>query len=456
MKISSLLNINYPIYNKSIKYFSNEHLYFRNQLKSDTISFSAKEPTLIEDLREIENLPCACCGNPMLKNSVVNKFTTKDLYPSAYETLILLQEQNMDMQKATKEDREVYDYLLGFAAKHKENTINELFTHNQIKSYRKRLSHKEKEAFINIKERIKNIAFNSAQMVRKIEELHPVFQDTEQQAFNELKELSKLYPNETFHTILNKPEIKKIYLKNLQNKQIKIIKNINKLKENLPRRYQFELKEPIQKCIDIIKNEDETSVHIKQQIVDIIKLALNRIRTTKQAQEIFDELDKFPDSKNDVDALMIKGSQKTSNVLALILVTRPRNTREHALPQYRGGQDDENNYIYLCGKCNEERQNEIYTTFVKRKPQMPANTQKQINMIIQLINAGVIIKHDDYPKSIKQVLNKESGGSKNHKGKINIDISKLDINKARMNRDSYLSTPTPHYEKIKPKKISKN
>lgn len=425
MKISTFFNINYPIYNKTIKNFSNQPLHFQNQIKSDTISFGATKPALIEDLREIDNLPCACCGNPMLKNSVVNKFTTKDLYPSGYETLILLQEQEMNLQKESKEVREVYDYLLGFAAKHKENTINELFTHNQIKSYRKRLSHKEKEAFIDIKERIKNIALNSSQMIKKIEELHPVFQETEQQAFNELKELSKIYPNETFHSILNKPEIKNLYLKNLQNKQLKIIKNINILKEQLPRRYQFELKKQIQQCIEIIKNEDEKSTHIKQQIIDVIKQTLEHIKTTRVAKKIFEELDKFPDSKNDVDALMIKGSQKTSNVLALILVTRPRNTREHALPQYRGGENDENNYIYLCGKCNEERQNEIYTTFVKRKPQMPLNTQKQMDMIIQLINAGIIINHDAYPKAIKEVLNKESGGTRRHKGKINIDISKL-------------------------------
>lgn len=406
-------------------------------LKSDTVSFCKRPPYAVKDARELDDLPCACCGHIMTKNSLVNKFLNEKVYFPACQALLLMQKEGFILSEQPHEIVKAYEFLFAVSQKYKKQTVPELLSMEQVKNYRKHLSRRENLAFDEISEKSKLIARGSSYMIKAISSLNPDFQLTEKSAFNELKTLSKLYPEETFYEILNKPEVKSKYLYNLKQKQMNILRNIDVLKEDLPRRYQFAVDDCIKKSTEIFTNEQEIVIHKRKRVIEMFEVALARISTNKTVKKIMVEVNKLPNSQTDVDAFMIKSSQKTSNSLAETLVTRTRSTKEHVVPKHRvgdNGKDSISNYIYLCAKCNVERKMTEYTEFVEKHPEMIKNTQNQIDTMIRHINRGELNGYDEWPEKIKVVLNEESGGSSQRKGKINVNVEQLDRELAKKNR----------------------
>ena len=437
MKILPILfNNNFNNY-KSVKV--NNSNFAITPLPFDTVSFGSKKHSCtVKDARELEDLPCACCGHIMTKNSSVNRFLNEKIYFPAYQSLMLMQKEGFVLYEQPKEIINAFEFLYAVSQKYKKQTVPELLSMEQVKNYRKRLSLTENLAFDEICEQSKLIAHNSSYMIKAITSLNPDFQPIERIVFNELKALSKIYPEETFYEILNRPEVKEKYLKNLKQKQMKILHNIDELKEDLPRRYQFAIDDCINKAEEIFTNEQDVIIHKRKRVIEMFELALDRIKTNKTAKKIIEEINELPNSQTDVDAFMIKSSQKTSNSLAETLVTRTRSTREHVIPKHRVGHNGENtihNYIYLCSKCNVKRKTTEYSKFVEEHPEMPQNTQRQVETMIRYINKGVLIGYDDWPAKIKVTLNEESGATKKHNGKINVNIGMLDINSAMRNRE---------------------
>lgn len=436
MKILPILfNNNFNNY-KSVKV--NNSNFAITPLSFDTVSFGSKKHSCgVKDARELDDLSCACCGHIMTKNSSVNRFLNEKIYFPAYQSLMLMQKEGFVLYEQPKEIINAFEFLYAVSQKYKKQTVPELLSIEQVKNYRKRLSVQENLAFDEICEQSKLIAHNSSYMIKAISSLNPDFQPLEKMVFNELKALSKIYPEETFYEILNKSEVKEKYLKNLKQKQMKILHNIDELKEDLPRRYQFAIDDCINKAEEIFTNEQDVIIHKRKRVIEMFELALDRIKTNKTAKKIIEEINELPNSQTDVDAFMIKSSQKTSNSLAETLVTRTRSTREHVVPKHRVGHNGENtihNYIYLCGKCNVQRKTTEYSKFVDVHPEMPKNTQRQVDTIIRYINKGVLIGYDDWPAKIKVALNEESGATKKHNGKIDVNIGMLDIVSAMRNR----------------------
>lgn len=436
MKISLTLPIlhNYNSYNY-VKAKNNPTLHIQPTLSQDTVSFGRKKSNslFLHDIREIPELPCAICGNPMIENSRVNKFLEEKIYLPAYTTFILAQKQGLNFNNESKVFRDVYEFMLAYSLKKKHHNLNDVYSHKQINEYRESLSDDGKAAFDKIKDCARKVSKSSSFMIREIAKLNPVFQETEYIAFNELKELSKIYPDENFCEILNKPEVKDVYLTRLMRKQLLVLENIERMKKNLPRRYQFELGDVIIEAKGIFTTESEQVGHKRKRAIAAVEKVLDRIKNNADARAIIEEINKLPDSKTDSDAFLIKSSQKTSNSLAETLVNRIRNTNEHVIPHHRvgnNGASNRNNYICLCGKCNNDRKMEEYTTVVEKHPYMPKNTQRQIDKVIQYINKGRLAGHDEYPFIIKEVLNIESGGTNKRNGKINIDVSRLDKERA--------------------------
>lgn len=437
MKILPIMNIPNNLYVQKVNSYTAVSSAL-SPLPQDTVSFGSRRNYAVKDARELNDLPCACCGHKMTKNSLVNKFLNEKIYFPASFALPLMQKEGFILSEQPREIVRAYEVLYAISQKYKKQTVQELLSMEQVKNYRKNLSQCDNLAFDEISEKSKLVARSSSYMVKAISDLNPDFQLTEKRVFHELKTLSKLYPEETFYEILNKPEVKAKYLRNLKQKQMKVLLNIDILKQDLPRRYQFAVDDCIKSSMEIFTNERETVIHKRKRVIGLFDEALDRIKTNKTVKKIIEEVNKLPNSQTDVDAFMIKSSQKTSNSLAETLVTRTRSTKEHVVPKHRvgnNGEDSINNYIYLCSKCNVERKMTEYSEFIEKHPEMPQNAQRQMDVMIRHINRGELIGYDAWPDKIKVVLNQESGGSKKRKGKINVNIGKLDTDLAIRNRE---------------------
>ena len=403
-----------------------------SQPSFDTVSFKRKQDgPFISDMRELPNLTCACCGIKMMKNSDVNYFLNKKIYYPANISLRRIKtEQYFKESKVSEPMKQAYTLLKEYADHNPNLTMDEILSKRTIKDARKTLPQDVSEAFEDIRDMTKLVAHNSKYMVSAINELNPHFHKLEKKVFNELQELSKKYPNDTFYDILNKPNVYKHYEHNLVQKEIDILDKISEYIENAPQEFKTQTEEKIAIAKDIFQNESKDIYHKRGRVISMFSDFLKE-NPNEYSNEIQKMINQLPDSKTDVDAFMIKGSQKSSNAIIEILLNRVRNTFEHVKPHRRIGDNGPNsiyNYIGLCGKCNGERQRTEYDIFVQSHPEMIDNTQKQIDKIIYYINSGILTKHDLYPDKIQKALDIES------KGKIKININKLDLQKAKTNR----------------------
>lgn len=447
MKILSINTRNY-LYNQkdSSQVTLNNNKTYSKQIDKnissfDTVCFKQRtdekfnaENIFINDMREIEDLPCACCGVKMFKNSTVNEFLNDKVYYPAYISLQRIKrEEGFDEEKESFEVQEAYDYLCDYAFKHKDYTMNDIIGKQEIKDARKKMPMEVSEAFEYINEMTKLIAHNSRYIMDEMEKLNPQFKEPEKMIYEELQELSYKYPNKTFFDILNTPRIHEKHLSALKKKQMDALKDVYNLTPELKDESAQKLHENLKEAKKIFNEESAEITHKRGRVIKSFNNIIDNLDEGGQKKkELKKAIEKLPDSKTDLDAFMIKSSQKNSNAMIETLVGRIRNTFEHVKPHHRendNGKSNISNYICLCGKCNEKRKRTPYKIFLNTNKEMVHNSQRQINKIIYYINQGLLKGHDFYPNTIKKALGTESGN------KIIIDITKLNTDMAKANRD---------------------
>lgn len=427
----------------------------RNNPLCDTftsdISFkkAEKNSPFITDPRELD-LHCACCNRLMIKNKTVLEFMNKKVYFPAKEALERIKsEQNFRLHEKPKEMQRAYSFMKQMANKNPSLNFDELMRLKKVLEYRKHTGPKIRAALEELRTRCRDVSHDISYIVEEIDKLNPDFQHTEQAVFQMFKMFSKIYPTETIETILNKPDIKEEYLAKLQSKQNNRLTKIQPLIQQLSPKYAKRASQALDKAYKIFNRESSDIIHKRTRVIELFEKTFEPIQENEKSdREIADlilrRLENLPSSKNDVSAFMVKHANKSSNSTVEILITRLRNTKEHVKPEHRKndkGISDKKNYIYLCGKCNHDRMTEKYDNFIKKHPQMPENTQKQIDEICDFVNQGILDGHDTWPNDIRKSLAEES------EGLIVIDTTKLDVQKARENRKLKLE----QYEKDTPK-----
>ncbi len=407
---------------------------------ADTVSFkrapSIQGSPFVHDPRELE-LHCACCNKKMLKNTVVQKFMDDRVYFPAYIALDKIKyEQNFRLKEQPFHMQRAYSFIKNEANKHKNMNMDELLQTERVTNYRRNNSKAQYKALGELRDRCRTVTHNIDYLVNEIDKLHPDFQSTEAAVFQELKIYSKMYPTESIYNIFTKPEIREYYLVKLQNKQNAKLRKITPLIQQLSPQYAKRANHALDQSYRIFNNESSDIMHKRQRVIDLFERALAPMpfetpTDRPVADLIMKRLESLPDSKNDANAFIVKYAPRGSNKFVEVLVKRLRNTKEHVKPQHRegdNGESDKKNYIYLCGKCNHERKTQKYDEFIEKHPQMPQNTQKQIDEICDFINQGILDGYDTWPNDIKEPLGEES------EGLIIIDTNRLNLEQARKNR----------------------
>ncbi len=414
----------------------------------DVVSFKKKkhyipenkkniETPFVTDMRELE-LHCACCGKRMIKNKSVNTFLNRKVYFPAYEALDRIKhEQNFRLYEQSNVMQFAYSYIKRKAKEHPELCMNELVSKKDVLEDWKKFKPQVKQAVSILREKCNNVTHDAKYITKAIEELHPDFQNTESAAFQALKRYARLYPHETIHQILNKPEIKEYYLSQLHSKQNTKLRKITLLIHQFSPEIEKKASRALNDAYRIFNFENTDILHKRGRVLELFENVFSQIPESNKhdkevAKIIRKKLEALPDSKNDVNSLMLKGAQKNSNAFVELLINRLRNTNEHVKPHHRkddNGESNYSNYISLCGKCNNKRSAESYDVFIEKNPDMPMNTQRQIDEVCEYINRGIFIDHDTWPMDIKEPLSLES------EGKIVISCDKLDRAKAKENRE---------------------
>lgn len=414
-----------------------------SQPQADTVSFKrapSQGSPFIHDPRELD-LHCGCCGKLMLKNSAVQEFMDKKVYYPAYIALDKIKyEQNFRLHEQPVPMQKAYSFIKNEANRHKHLSMDELMQTERVTNYRRNNSKAQYKALAELRDRCRAVTHSIDYLVDEIGKLNPDFQKTEDTVFQEMKKFAKLYPADSISNIFTRPDIREQYLIKLQNKQNAKLKKITPLIQQLSPQYAKRANNALMQSYGIFNRESSDILHKRQRVIDLFDRALAPMpfetpTDRPVADLIMKRLESLPDSKNDANAFIVKYAPRGSNKFVEVLVKRLRNTKEHVKPQHRkgdNGESDKKNYIYLCGKCNHERMTQKYDEFIERHPQMPQNTQNQIDEICDYINRGILDDHDTWPNDIKEPLGDES------EGLIVINTDKLDVEAAKKNRSTKL------------------
>lgn len=414
-----------------------------SQPQTDTVSFKrapSQGSPFIHDPRELD-LHCGCCGKLMLKNSAVQEFMDKKVYYPAYIALDKIKyEQNFRLHEQPVPMQKAYSFIKNEANRHKHLSMDELMQTERVTNYRRNNSKAQYKALAELRDRCRAVTHSIDYLVDEIGKLNPDFQKTEDTVFQEMKKFAKLYPADSISNIFTRPDIREQYLIKLQNKQNAKLKKITPLIQQLSPQYAKRANNALMQSYGIFNRESSDILHKRQRVIDLFDRALAPMpfetpTDRPVADLIMKRLEGLPDSKNDANAFIVKYAPRGSNKFVEVLVKRLRNTKEHVKPQHRkgdNGESDKKNYIYLCGKCNHERMTQKYDEFIERHPQMPQNTQNQIDEICDYINRGILDDHDTWPNDIKEPLGDES------EGLIVINTDKLDVEAAKKNRSTKL------------------
>lgn len=431
-----ILPINFNLHNPIAKNYPQKRqtynvAIFEQPKDTVSISFKSKRHT-VKDLRLIPNITCACCGDETIPSRDVDKFMNEKICYSAQEAINILEKAGYFKSKKPlvfDDNNKALIFCKTFANIYPKDTLENILTKKDVVEIEKDLDENTKNKIIQIKEMTKNIFHDSEYMVQELQAFEPLMHNMEREVFEILKRESAKYPKKTFTEILNNPKLINYHLKKLENKQDEVFQEMAAISEQMPDKQKEMIEEAIRQSKEIFDMPySSENLPKRNTVIELFDALTYVMPVSEELKQIQITAYKLPSSINDKNSFIVKYSHNNPNQIADALIRGSIATHEHAKPRSNNGENDNSNYIVLCRNCNGERGRMPYPEFEKIHPEMPENTQKYIDIVIENINNGTLINFDSYPSDIRKALSEE------RKKENPISISKLNLLEAEKNR----------------------
>ena len=248
------------------------------------------------------------------------------------------------------------------------------------------------------------------------DELRPI----EKQFFGILKKQAKKHPHTKIKKMLH--SLYTTHSKLLLRKQENVIRDVIKMNDSivLDHDAQKDLYEAINDAKNIINSDVIPLVRRRRLILAKFSNLIVKYPDENNFIKIVEKVSKLPAAKNDIDAFITTYAERTPADICARLLQPSSATIEHIFPKCTPqGENKLRNYIVLCGRCNDERNNQPYPKWIAKHPEMIDNAQKNIDRIILAINRNEIRNYEHYPADVKATLRVATQGA------VDLDISKL-------------------------------
>jgi hypothetical protein len=394
------------------------------------------------DLLNISNLPDPCSGRMIIsKHEYENINWPGKKYD--YTARIFADEVGKDIKP---EEREYLDSVIKTPSDFETLKLSDLIKRSDADIVPKRLATYSQKKYFVVDQTNTEGFLNIGKKYQK-----SMF-DVESNVFQELCDTAEKYPgsnlNDLFYVMRNN------HIGSLKKKQLPILGKIYQdiKKSNMPNRE--ELFTIIRKHAQFIKNDSSNAPFRKKifnaEMRDCFNNFINEQKSNaknykksfeaeqninaakKSLRSVEDIMHEFPIALNDEDAFIIKYAGRkaknnqfyTPKELIERFISPAKATIEHIIPlsPLQGdpkGRDLLTNYLIESAGVNNRRGSIPFWDLDKLYPDMPKNSQKNIDRIIELLNAGKLPGYGYYPKAMKQVLFYAT------KGRVKLDISAL-------------------------------
>ena len=136
-------------------------------------------------------------------------------------------------------------------------------------------------------------------------------------------------------------------------------------------------------------------------------------------EQIIDTAKSLPTSNHNVNAFIVKYSNRSENEIAERLVSESLGTIEHLVADSLGGKNEAYNFVLATKSLNNERGNMPPSEFLKKHPDLPRTFQQNMDDVIREGNKGHLRENEWYPYVVRETIKQEYG--------FDIDISKYKI-----------------------------
>lgn len=400
-------------------------------------SFQALQPKLkFNEIRNIPNVPCACCGKKVLIPEALRKIFSSISRPLA--SMLKLGgfsswENNSAIMELLKKLAETNP------KKSFQSIVEEEKNYKQIQEALQPIAEKKVKKKPEQQHQYKHLLLqdllnssestlrSSGVVMKKLARLKSYLEGTPLEVFEQLEIYSRKYPRKTLTEIINMDEIVKFHkTKNLLQRsetreQVDFhFENIQQIIHRVvphPQEFYDELKK---RALEIFATENDPIIRIAR-IKALYMKVLQKEQCKHLANKINKELDQTPITYTTKDSFFVFAHDNNfDDRQILISIFSPIiSTFEHVVPKSQNGSNKMSNGLVMHKSCNCHRSSMSYRKFFQYHPEMPKNIQKQINFITRLILNGKLNGGFRFwPMTIANTLSEYTDGA------ISLDITK--------------------------------
>ena len=246
--------------------------------------------------------------------------------------------------------------------------------------------------------------------------MHPV----EKQVFNLLENLSKKSPKKTIRQLLDSQRDK--HLQNLKSQEYCIFDELTEYSKTFKNKDDAKaICNLVEESREIVNKQDANYIFRRKRLIEKLDNITSNMQEKDKAEEISKIADKIPRGHDNIDAFIVKFTQKDA------LIEPSVGSLEHIKPRHpqdgsEGGKNTFSNYLYASKEWNTRRKNMPLDKWVEKNPQIKENMQKYMDAVIEKINSRKALSNCRvYPIIAAETVAIES------KGLIKLDVSKLKI-----------------------------
>jgi hypothetical protein len=258
--------------------------------------------------------------------------------------------------------------------------------------------------------------------------------DIERICFEKINAASVKYPFNTLRQIL--VGLKPKCLKRLQTDQLAVLDKITDVgRESLSRDSSNKLFNFLSTYKPSVLNQTEIEPFKRKKFIVNLAEFLQKLPEKQEKEKVLSIATKLNKSDNDVNAFIVKYSERKSKEIGQRLVSPSVKTREHLVAQHSidgaTGTNEDGNVVYTCQGCNVVKTNIPLAQWSEERPEMRTHhAQVYFDFFLDKIAEGEITA------AYKKILHRQAqtlieGSS----GRIQIDMSKLAPNEVLASQD---------------------
>ena len=386
-----------PIFNNN---FNNN---YKKQINRFRPSFGYRlSGKIYTDIRDIPHLKCGCCGDDTFTSDGIKKF----LDTFAADSRSVLKNRVLDRFR----DTEAFKFIQALSDEQPKKTVREILNSGEGQEKIRALDPRMQLAIMQIGIYTDGISVTAPKVIKKLQKYYSNFGRDLQEIFHLMEFYSIKYADKTFAEIFREPDVANYHAKvfeltanDASARKINIFKQLRDLSSTLSVKDKKLLQKTNTDAMVILNNGLYQSHINKALIEDMYAKFADECSDKTAGAKIMEIIQDLPFQTSSPDRFITSCVRERKSDMSIIemFVREMQATYEHFKAKSMGGQDEQDNIIVLCKKCNNERSNLPYPFFLRFHPEMKINLQKQIDKIMTFIMHGRLKDYDNYPIGIR-------------------------------------------------------